>query len=274
MLGLFLGLLGARRRRSGTAPMRTPAQRKTPLRTLDITDLPKFLLLRPVRSSEPVAAMLVERPSVAPVAVDRIDARIGRARIICCRAFLGGNAMRLPRRTIPASGRRCRRASRRLPHRQRASLPVATDPDHHRLYAGGLGRHHRAPDGAMAVGAARPDGRDRKPARRRHQSRDRGGRARARRRLHAAAGRARERDQRHAVRQAQPQLPARHRAGGGHQPLRQCHGGEPGGAGENRSRVHRLCQGQSGQAQHGVVGRRLDDPHVGRAVQDDDRHPT
>ena len=42
---------------------------------------------------------------------------------------------------------------------------------------------------------------------------------------------------------------------------------------EDRPRVHRLCQGQSRQAQHGVVRRRLDDPYVGRAVQDDDRHP-
>ena len=45
--------------------------------------------------------------------------------------------------------------------------------------------------------------------------------------------------------EAQPQLPARHRAGGGHQPLRQCHGGEPVGAGRRPSRVHRLRQGQS-----------------------------
>ena len=36
----------------------------------------------------------------------------------------------------------------------------------------------------------------------------------------------------------------------------QCHGGEPVGAGQDRSRVHRLCQSQPGQAQHGVVGRR------------------
>ena len=36
--------------------------------------------------------------------------------------------------------------------------------------------------------------------------------------------------------------------------------------------IDRLCQGQSRQAQHGVLRQRLDDPHVGRAVQDADRH--
>ena len=52
----------------------------------------------------------------------------------------------------------------------------------------------------------------------------------------------------------------------------QCHGGQSVGSGQDRSRIHRLCQGQSGQDQYGVVGQR----HVGacrrRAVQDDDRH--
>ena len=65
----------------------------------------------------------------------------------------------------------------------------------------------------------------------------------------------------------------RHRAGGGHQPLRQCDGSAPVRAGEDGPGIHRLCQGQSRQAQHGVVGRRLDHPLVGRAVQDADRHP-
>ena len=53
--------------------------------------------------------------------------------------------------------------------------------------AGGAGRHPRAADGSMAVGAARPAIRHREPAGRRHQYRHRGGRARAARRLHAPA---------------------------------------------------------------------------------------
>ena len=52
-------------------------------------------------------------------------------------------------------------------------------------------RHPRAPDGSMAVGAARPAIRHREPAGRRHQYRHRGGRARAAGRLYAAPGRLR-----------------------------------------------------------------------------------
>ena len=40
-------------------------------------------------------------------------------------------------------------------------------------------------------------------------------------------------------------------------PRAHCHGGESIGSGQDRSRVHRLCQGQSGQGQHGV-GRQRD----------------
>ena len=49
------------------------------------------------------------------------------------------------------------------------------------------------------------------------------------------------------------------------------HGGESIGSGQDRSRVHRLRQGQSRQDQHGV-GRQRDLRHMcRRAVQDDDR---
>ena len=57
------------------------------------------------------------------------------------------------------------------------------------LAPGGASDITRAPDGSMAVGAARPAIRHREPAGRRQQYRHRGGRARARRRLHAAPGR-------------------------------------------------------------------------------------
>ena len=52
-------------------------------------------------------------------------------------------------------------------------------------------RHRRAPDGSMAVGAARPAIRYREPAGRRQQYRHRGGRARAAGRLYAPPGRLR-----------------------------------------------------------------------------------
>ena len=52
-------------------------------------------------------------------------------------------------------------------------------------------RHHRAPDGSMAVGAARPAIHHREPAGCRQQYRHRGGRACAAGRLHAPLGRAR-----------------------------------------------------------------------------------
>ena len=69
-----------------------------------------------------------------------------------------------------------------------------------------------------------------------------------------------ERDQCDALREAQFQFHPRHRAGRGHRrrPLR--HGGEPIGPGQNRPRVHRLCQGQSGQGQHGVGRHREPQP--------------
>ena len=68
------------------------------------------------------------------------------------------------------------------------SRPVRID---RRLCRRRRGRHPRAPDRSMAVGAARPAIRHREPAGRRHQYRHRGGRARARGRLHAASGRSR-----------------------------------------------------------------------------------
>ena len=49
-------------------------------------------------------------------------------------------------------------------------------------------------------------------------------------------------------------------------------GDEPAGAGQDRRRVHRLCQGQSGQGQHGLVRRAHHQPSDHRAHQDLDRH--
>ena len=78
-----------------------------------------------------------------------------------------------------------------------------------------------------------------------------------------------QRDQRDALRQAQFQFHPRHRAGREHRPLATCHGGQSVGAGEDRSRVHRLRQGQSGQDQHGVGRHRHAAACGRRAVQDD-----
>ena len=82
--------------------------------------------------------------------------------------------------------------------------------------AGGAGRHHRTPDGSMAVGAARPAIRHRKPAGCCHQYRRRGGREVAARWLYAPPRRFGKRNQRNALRKAQFQFHPRHRAGRRH----------------------------------------------------------
>ena len=49
-----------------------------------------------------------------------------------------------------------------------------------------------------------------------------------------------------------------------HHPRAQCHGGQSIVPGQDGSRVHRLCQGQSGQDQHGV-GRQRNLGHMSPA---------
>ena len=61
-----------------------------------------------------------------------------------------------------------------------------------------------------------------------------------------------ERDQRDALRQAQLRFHPRHRAGRRHHPRPRWSWWSSVGSGQDGSRVHRLCQGQSGQDQHGV----------------------
>src|SRR5262249_23700609 len=104
----------------------------------------------------------------------------------------------------PCSGR-CR-ASGRIAHRVGASLSNEAGALGRPCSCRGFIRHHRAPDGPMAVGAARSAIRHREPSRCRHQYRHRGGRACARRRLYAALGRHAECDQRDVLRQAQLQF--------------------------------------------------------------------
>ena len=80
-----------------------------------------------------------------------------------------------------------------------------------------------------------------------------------------------ERDQCDALREAQFQFHPRHRAGRGHHREPNRHGGESVGSGQDGSRVHRLCQGQSRQDQYGVGRQRSSRPCGRRAVQDDGR---
>ena len=85
--------------------------------------------------------------------------------------------MKLPRRQFLhlASGR-CRAAGR-IAHRVGASLSDAAGADHRWLSRRRRDRHHRASDGSMAVGAARPAIHHREPTRRWQQYRHRSGRA-------------------------------------------------------------------------------------------------
>src|SRR5262245_39954748 len=58
----------------------------------------------------------------------------------------------------------------------------------------------------------------------------------------------------------------RHRANRQHHPAPLRHGSKSIGSGQNGSRVHRLCQGQSRQAHHGFGWYRSYHPSGGRAV--------
>ena len=129
----------------------------------------------------------------------------------------------------------------------------------------------RAPDGSMAVGTARPAIRRREPAGRRHQHRHRGRRAGDRRTAtrsswssaaNAINATLYDKLNFNFIRDIAPvagiiRVP--------HVMVVQSIG-----FGQDRSRVHRLCQSQSGQAQHGFARHRDGRPCLRRAVQDDD----
>ena len=100
-----------------------------------------------------------------------------------------------------------------------ASLSVAAGALIVGFRAGGAARHHRAPDGSMAIGAARPAIRHREPAGRWQQHRHRGGRAGAPDGYTLLLVDVGECHQRDALRQAQLRFHPRHRAGRGHRSL-------------------------------------------------------
>ena len=171
--------------------------------------------------------------------------------------------MKLPRRTISASGRGRCRAAGRVARRTGASLSDAAGADHRRLSAGWRHRHRCAPDRSMAVGAARPAIHRREPAGRRRQYRHRGGRACAR----PTATRScwplgRTRSMRHSTTSSISISSATSRRSRASCRVAQCHGGQSIGSGQDGSRVHRLRQGQSGQDQHGIGRHRQRRHHV------------
>ncbi|GCC48609.1 hypothetical protein chiPu_0032571, partial [Chiloscyllium punctatum] len=89
--------------------------------------------------------------------------------------------------------------------------------------------------------------------------------------LHRAAGQSGELHQRLAVRQSEVQLRARRCAGCVLQPRAERDDGEQGRAGEERRRVHRICEVQSRQGEHGLVRQRHLGASVRRDVHVDDR---
>ena len=88
-------------------------------------------------------------------------------------------------------------------------------------------------------------------------------------RLHRAAGQSRQLHQRLALHQPEIRFHARYRPGSGLQPRAERHDGRPGRAGQDRRRIHRLCEGQSRQGEHGVIGQRHLGAPVGRIVHGD-----
>ena len=164
--------------------------------------------------------------------------------------------MKLPRRTFSASGRGRCRAAGRVAHRAGASLSGAAGAHHRRLCRRRRNRHCRAPDRSMAVGAARPAIRHREPAGRRRQYRHRGGRAAPPDgytlllvdSANAINATLYEKLNFNFIRDIAPVASI----------IREPHVMlvQPIASGQDRSRVHRLCQSQSRQDQHGVGGQR------------------
>src|SRR6516162_4129048 len=159
-----------------------------------------------------------------------------------------------PPQTISPTGRSQRCAAACLTNRERAALSVAAGAYRRRIPSRWLAGHHRAPRGSMAVGTAQPAIHRRQPAGRCQQYRHRNRRQSVARRLYAVRRRLDERRQRHALHKSKFQFYSRSRASGGHWPHTLCDGAQSIVPGENPSRIHRLCQGQSAQDRYGLAG--------------------
>ena len=169
-------------------------------------------------------------------------------------------------RTLP------RRARARDRRRIRAGLSDAAHQVGHLVPGRRPERRRRAHHRSNLVRAAGPAGHHREQARRRREPRH-GVRARVGARwIHHSFCRAELCHQRDALREASLQFRQGQRAGCRDDAVDQRDGGASLGSGQDRRRVHRPCQGQSGQDQFCVGRRRHDDSHGGRAVQVDDRH--
>ena len=173
-----------------------------------------------------------------------------------------GHVMRFHRRQFLASRGRGRRPPGRLAI-ARAGLSVAAGAAHHRLSARRLGRHHRAADrrngcrrgsasrsSSKTVPAPAPTSRPKRSCARRPTAT----RCCSSRPANAINATLYEKLNYNFLRDIVPVA--------GLIRVPNVDGGEPVGSGQDRSRVHRLRQGQSRQAQHGVVRQRLDHPHV------------
>ena len=179
--------------------------------------------------------------------------------------------MKLPRRKFSASGRGRCRAAGPFAHRTGADLSDAAGAHCGRSCRRRRDRHHRAPDGSVAVGAAWPAIRHREPAgcwqQYRHRERS-CVRPRTATRSSWSVRRTRS-TRRFTTSSISISSATLRRSRASPHPHR--HGGESVGSGQDGSRVHRLRQSQSGQDQHGV-GRHRDRAARGRrAVQDDGR---
>jgi hypothetical protein len=196
--------------------------------------------------------------SQRPVEHARWGPRDGREKRLSCsyNTGPGGHCETSPPKTIPATGSGRYRASGHVADREGADLSDAARAIGRRLPRRPNSRHRGAPDRPMAIRAARPAIRDRQPAGRQRHCRHRARRAFAAGRLYATLCHSEQLHQRDALRKAQLQFHPRHRAGRGQHQLAPRHGGQSNGSGQDGSRVHRLRQGQSGQAQHGLGGQR------------------
>ena len=132
---------------------------------------------------------------------------------------------------------------------------------------------HRGPRGRPAsFGEARSAVRDRESSRCRRKPRGAGGGERGTRRLHAACHRACSCHQRHTLQAIVLQLHPRHHAGRRSGADAERAGGSSLRASEDRSRVHRLAQGQREQDQLRLGGQRDVGASRNRVVQGDDRY--